>query len=99
MSRNSLLKAVIKGRSRRPSVRRDIFWLCQRHLRRDDIVGVVARRLVANPAPKFGDWGLDLQLVIDATWETKHGHYTSSLRAQGAAMRLADRLKKNGWAA
>jgi hypothetical protein len=99
MARSSLLKALIDSNAPRPPVRRDIFWLCARYLRKDDALGVAARRLVASPTPQPGQWMNDLHLLIDATWETRFGHYTSSLRAQGAAMRLAERLKKNEWAA
>jgi hypothetical protein len=80
----------------RPSLRRDLFWLCRRHVGRDDDVGVAARKLLAGPFHHISSVSRPhLQTVLDATWElSPFGFYTSSLRAQGAAFRIAERLKE-----
>lgn len=99
MARNSLLKAVIASNSPRPPVHRDLFWLCRAHLRKLDVVGDAARRLMTDTTPQPGQWMFDLQLIIDETWAVNPhtGLYRYSLRAQGAAMRLAERMKQKDW--
>jgi hypothetical protein len=76
--------------------RRDLFWLCWRHVNKPETdVGAAATRLLTHPTPTAGQWRADLQLVLDATWRlNRFGFYTSSLRAQGAALRMQERMKE-----
>jgi len=86
-----------RGRLRtKDTLRRDLFWLCWRHAKNPDTeLGAAAARLLSNPTPAPGQWRADLKLVLDKTWEvSRFGFYTSSLRAQGAALRMADRMKE-----
>jgi hypothetical protein len=80
----------------RDAFRRDLFWLTQRHLSRTDTtVGKAAARLLAADVHD-AQWHADLKLVLDATWAlNRFGFYTSSLRAQGAALRMQQRMKES----
>lgn len=73
--------------------RRDLYWLCQRYLPHETREGRAAARLMAG-YPHHMD-PTDLKVVLDKVWEVNDfGFYTSSLRAQGAALRIEDRMKK-----
>jgi hypothetical protein len=77
-------------------LKRDLFWLCQRHRNRSGDVGDAARRLLAaTPSPDTFD--RDLRLMLDKAWEVSDfGFYVSSLRSQGAALNIQDVLNSLG---
>jgi hypothetical protein len=81
---------------RTPTLHRDLFWLCQRHVNKPDTaVGQAAIRLLSADVHD-AQWHADLKVVLDATWVlSPFGFYTSSLRAQGAALRIQQRLKES----
>lgn len=74
--------------------KRDVFWLCARHKFAVGDLGDAARRLMR--ADTVADCSTqDLNLLLAEAWKlSRLGFYLSSLRCQGAALRLQDMLKK-----
>ena len=79
----------------RDTFRRDIFWLTARYKNATGALGDAARRLMQAETLEQCTRE-DLETVIAKVFETPHGFYISSARAQGAALRIQALMTKTG---
>jgi hypothetical protein len=80
-------------------VHRWVVCLARRYERKDDLNGVIARRLLAGvpPTPEnVKQWIADLRHMAKLAWAlTPHGTYAASLREQGASLAVQELLDRH----